>query len=95
MRIRYGTGLSHLMILCYLLSALFSRVVLPTLAENILPALPLGEPTHREKREDNKLCKIIKWHRPGTVHGWKIMNKSEHWSPTKLGQQLPQSLIMI
>ena len=31
--------LSHFMILCYLLSTLFSRVVLPTQAESILPAL--------------------------------------------------------
>ena len=38
-----SSGLFHFMIFWYLLSSLFSRVVLPTQAENILP--PLGEPS--------------------------------------------------
>ena len=46
------TGRSNLMILCYfVVLSLSSRVVLPTQAENILPALG---GTRREKREDNK-----------------------------------------
>ena len=47
----FQAGLSHFKSLRYLLSSLFSRVVLPTQAENILPALG---GTGREKREDNK-----------------------------------------
>ena len=37
--------------LCYLLSSLFSRVVLPTEAENILPAM--GEPAVKRERTTN------------------------------------------
>ena len=44
-------GLSHFMILHYLLSSLFSRVVLSMQGENILPAL--GEPAVKRERTTN------------------------------------------
>ena len=49
-------GLSHFMFILYLLSALFSRVVLPMQAENILPALQrLGGKEPTVKRERTKI----------------------------------------
>ena len=47
------SGLSHYMILRYLLSSLFSRVVLPMQTESILP--PLGEPTVKRERTTNNV----------------------------------------
>ena len=47
----FQAGLSHFKSLRYLLSSLFSRVVLPTQADNILPAL--GEPSMKRERTTN------------------------------------------
>ena len=49
----YHPGLSHFMILHYLLSSLFSRVVLPTQAENFLSVL--GEPPVKRERTTNNI----------------------------------------
>ena len=46
-------GLSHFMILRYLLSSLFSRVVCPTRAEYFLPEL--GEPPLKRERTTNNV----------------------------------------
>ena len=52
------SGLSHFMILYYLLSSPVSWVVLPTRTENFLP--PLGEPPVKRQRT----TKHMKWNRP-------------------------------
>ena len=51
------SGLSHFIILCYLLSSLFSRVVLPEQAVHILPAL--GEPSMKTERVRKYFLKFL------------------------------------
>ena len=51
------SGLSHFIILCYLLSSLFSWVVLPDQAVHILPAL--GEPSIKKERVRKHFLKFL------------------------------------